>query len=338
LEQIVTGYYISGDIGGTKVLLQATELKDGNAQVWCERRYASQEYSCFSDMLKEFLGETTTLGIGSSPVSACFAVAGPITQQVASLTNLPWVMDSAAITKEFSIPVVKLINDFKAVALGIETLPESDLVTLQAGKPSAMELRVTLGAGTGMGVAWLIWQDGRYVPLSSEAGHMEFAPVDELQDRLLQYLRKKFGHVSVERILSGPGLTNTFNFLQADLNNTPALVQVRLKPDGAAQVADLAFNHKHPIAVRAMDLFVEIYGAYAGNLALAGLCRNGVYVAGGIAPRIIDKLREGRFMKAFRDKGRFSSLMEDIPVHVVMNPKIGLLGATQEAQRIAGNN
>jgi glucokinase len=112
---------------------------------------------------------------------------------------------------------------------------------------------------------------------------------------------------------------------------------VRLKPDGAAQVSDLAFNHKHPIAMRAMDLFVEIYGAYAGNLALAGLCRNGVYVAGGIAPRIIDKLREGGFMKAFRDKGRFSSLMGDIPVHVVMNPKIGLLGATQEARRIAGD-
>ncbi|MEO6432335.1 MAG: glucokinase, partial [Nitrosospira sp.] len=216
----MTRYYISGDIGGTKTLLQATELKDGDAQVCCERRYASQEYACFSDMLREFLRETMTLGIGSNPVSACFAVAGPITQQVASLTNLPWVMDSAAIAKEFSIPVVKLINDFKTVALGIETLPESDLATLQAGKPSAMELRVTLGAGTGMGVAWLIWQDGRYIPLSSEAGHMDFAPADELQDRLLQYLRKKFGHVSIERILSGPGLTNTFNFLQTDLNST----------------------------------------------------------------------------------------------------------------------
>ncbi|MEO8992315.1 MAG: glucokinase [Nitrosospira sp.] len=334
----MTGIYISGDIGGTKVLLQATELKDGKTQICCERRYESQEYTCFSDMLKEFVQETMKLGTGSSFASACFAVAGPITQQVANLTNLPWIMDGSAIAREFSIPVVKLINDFKAVALGVETLSESDLVTLQAGKPSPRENRVTLGAGTGMGVAWLIWQDNCYIPLSSEAGHMDFASANELQDRLLQYLRKKFGHVSVERILSGPGLVNTFNFLQTDLNNTSALAQVRLKPDDAAQVTDLATNHKHSIAVRTMDLFVEIYGAYAGNLALAGLCRNGVYVAGGIAPRIIDKLGEGGFMKAFRDKGRFSALMEDIPVRVVMNPKIGLLGATQEAQRIARNN
>lgn len=161
---------------------------------------------------------------------------------------------------------------------------------------------------------------------------MDFAPADALQDRLLLHLRKRFGHVSVERILSGPGLTNIFNFLQTDLGDDAELIQVRLEEDGAAQVSDLAFNHKHPIAAKAMDLFVEIYGAFAGNLALAGLCHGGVYVAGGIAPKIIGKLKEGGFVKAFCDKGRFSSLMEEIPVHVVMNPKAGLLGASQEAQ------
>lgn len=328
-------YFISADIGGTKVLLQAAEAMDGGMQVRYERRYPSRDYPDFSDMLRDFLDGAAMAGVGDNPASACFAVAGPITQQRASLTNLPWVMDSAVIASEFSIPVVKLINDFKAVALSIEILSSSDLVTLQAGRTYDNEMGVVLGAGTGMGVAWLIWQGDHYIPLPSEAGHVDFAPTDELQDHLLQYLRKKFGHVSVERLLSGPGLTNIFEFLNFHhRNDAPEPVQAGMGGDCAARVADLAFNHKHPLAVRAMDLFVEIYGAYAGNLALSTLSRGGVYVAGGIAPKIIDKLKEGSFMKAFCDKGRFSALMSEIPVRVVMNPEAGLLGATREAQRM----
>lgn len=336
----MTKYFICGDIGGTKTLLQATQVNEGEGgtQACCERRYASRAYASFSDVLTSFQNDVSLLGIGGSPASACFAVAGPIAGQEAALTNLPWLMDAAAIAREFSIPRVKLINDFAAVALSVEILPTSDLETLQPGKPDASGMRVALGAGTGMGGAWLVCQGGRYIALPSEAGHMDFAPAGELQDRLLQYLRKIFGHVSIERVLSGPGLTNIFNFLQADLDGVAELTQVHLEDDGAAQVADLAFNHKHPIAAKAMDLFVEVYGAYAGNLALAGLCRNGVYVAGGIAPKIIEKLREGGFMKAFREKGRFSSLMGEIPVHVVMNAKAGLLGAAQEAQRMLVEN
>lgn len=336
-------YVISGDIGGTKTLLQAVESREGNTRILHEHRYSSRAYPSFSDVLRDFLDGSVKAGMDGNPAAACFAVAGPIARQRATLTNLPWVMDSAAIATEFSIPAVKLINDFAAVALSVEALPVGDLITLQAGKPHARERRVALGAGTGMGVAWLIWQEDRYIPLSSEAGHMDFAPADELQAGLLHYLREIFGHVSVERVLSGPGLTNIFNFLSeahfrdvsdAGRSDASSLAQIRLSDDGAAQVADLAFNQKHPIAVKAMDLFAEIYGAYAGNLALAGLSRNGVYVAGGIAPKIIDKLREGGFMKAFCDKGRFSSLMEEIPVHVVMNPGAGLLGAAQEARRM----
>lgn len=332
MERTLTEYFISGDIGGTKTLLRAAELKDSHAQVHCELRYDSSAYPSFSDVLRDFLKHVSGLGINSSPASACFAVAGPIGKQEVTVTNLPWRMNSAELAGEFSIPKVKLINDFSAVALSVDILPLDDMVVLQAGKPYAERTRVALGAGTGMGVAWLTWQGDRYVPISSEGGHMDFAPADALQDRLLLHLRKRFGHVSVERILSGPGLTNIFNFLQADLGDDAELIQVRLEEDGAAQVSDLAFNRRHPIAAKAMDLFVEIYGAYAGNLALAGLCRGGVYVAGGIAPKIIGKLKEGAFMKAFCDKGRFSSLMEEIPVHVVMNPKAGLLGASQEAQ------
>src|SRR6185437_637131 len=341
-ERAMTRYVISADIGGTKTLLHAAESGDGKGQAHYERLYPSRDYSSFSDVLRDFLNQPKVAELGGKPASACFAVAGPIVQQTAHLTNLPWVMDGEAIAKEFSIPSIKLINDFKAVALSIEILSPGDLETLQPGKPHAQGVRVALGAGTGMGVAWLMWREGGYISLSSEAGHIDFAPADELQDRLLQYLRKKFGHVSIERILSGPGLTNIFNFLsdsfEADPSDASGLMQVQLNADSAVQVSDLAFKHKHPIAVKAMDLFVEIYGAYAGSLALAGLSRGGVYVAGGIAPKIIDKLREGGFMKAFCDKGRFSALMGETPVHVVMNPKAGLLGATCEAQRMIVKN
>ena len=349
MDETVTNYFIGGDIGGTKTLLQAAESKDGQVQVYYERRYASREYSSFSEMLKDFLERVTGKDSpvkAHCPAAACFAVAGPIEQGKVNLTNLRWAMDGAAIAAEFSIPRVKLINDFAAVALSIETLSDNDLVMLQAGHVYPGEMRVALGAGTGMGVAWLIWQSNRYAISPSEAGHMDFAPSDELQDRLLRHLRDRLGRVSVERVLSGPGLTNIFNFLQTDRksgqpaggrglrSDPPKHMQVIPEEDGAAQVADLAFNHNHPTARKAIDLFVQIYGAYAGDMALAGLSRGGVYIAGGIAPRIIDKMKEGGFMRAFCSKGRFTALMEKIPVYVVVNPKAGLLGAAQEAGRM----
>lgn len=332
----MSGYFIGGDIGGTKVLLQAAELTDDlQVRALCERRYASSEYASFSDMFADFLKHPQLQDLDRNPAAACFAVAGPITEQGARLTNLPWLMNAGALASEFSIPSVKLINDFAAVALGIEVLSGQDLITLQEGKPLFGEMRVALGAGTGMGTAWLSWQGDGYVALSSEAGHTDFAPADELQDGLLRYLRAKFGHVSVERVLSGPGLTDIFNFLSSKENpGGSGLEQMRLEADDAPRVTELASRDRYPAAVEAMDLFVAVYGAYAGNLALTGLTRGGVYVAGGIAPKIIDKLKEGGFLNAFRDKGRFAALMGEIPVHVVMNPAAGLLGAVHEARRM----
>lgn len=330
----MNGSFICGDIGGTKTALRAMQLKDGAPQVRYELQYDSRAYASFSDVLRDFLARAGINHVDCNPATACLAVAGPIMAQRAKLTNLPWLMDATDITAEFSIPSVKLINDFEAVALGIEALSESDLVTLQPGKPQTQGMRVALGAGTGMGVAWLTWQGGRYLPLPTEAGHMDFAPANELQAGLLKYLRKEFGHVSIERVISGPGLTNIFNFLQASLGADSGLIRTDIDSNGAAQVTDLALNRKHPIAAKALDLFVEIYGAYAGNLALAGLSRGGVYVAGGIAPKIIDKLREGGFVQAFCSKGRYSAMMGEIPVRVVMNQKVGLLGAAEEAQRM----
>ena len=326
---------ISGDIGGTKTLLQLASFSEGKKYYEFTHRYDSRDYSSFSDILKDFLNKSSAENAAGHPVAACLAFAGPIVAQRTKLTNLPWQVDAAEISASFSIADVKLINDFEAVAFAIENLPPNDLVTLQTGNPQAQAMRVVLGAGTGMGAAWLTWQENRYMPLSTEAGHMDFAPANKLQIGLLEALQNKFGHVSVERVLSGSGLTSIFKYLQTNSAALTEFTPIDLNEDSGAAVSKLAQEDKHPVAIQSLQLFAEIYGAYAGNLALAGLCRNGVYIAGGIAPKIIDPLISGGFMRAFSDKGRFSVLMRDIPVHVITNPNASLLGAEHEAQYLA---
>lgn len=323
---------LAGDIGGTKTLLQAAFWRGGKAEVLAEQHFDSGAFDGLVSMLREFLAQA---GIDGKIRAACFAVAGPVRGRSVQLTNLPWFIDAAEIEVRFGIAKVKLINDFQAAALGVDALSPDDLVTLQAGRAEPQGVRVVLGAGTGMGVAWSVWQGDRYVALPTEAGHMDFAPLDETQFELLKHLKRKFGRVSYERVLSGPGLVDLFNFLQSNIGkSSPELVRLPLKADGAATVTDLALNRKHPLAVKALDIFAEIYGAFAGNLALAGLTRGGVYIAGGIAPKIIPKLKEGSFLKAFRGKGRYAKLMEAIPVHAVMDPKVGLRGAALVAGRL----
>lgn len=326
---------ISGDIGGTKTLLKLASFNHEKIYQEFTHRYNSHDYTSFNDILNNFLNKTSTVNTLSHPVAACFAIAGPIVAQRTKLTNLPWQVDAADISATFSIPNVKLINDFEAIALAVEALPPSDLITLQKGNPQAQAMCVVLGAGTGMGSAWLTWQGNRYVPLSTEAGHMDFAPANKLQIGLFEALQNKFGHVSVERVLSGPGLTSIFKYLQINSATLTESTPINLDQDSGAAISQLAQEHNHPIAIRSLELFAEIYGAYAGNLALAGLCRNGVYIAGGIAPKIIDTLRSGGFMRAFSDKGRFAELMHNIPVYVITNPKASLLGAEHEAQHLA---
>ena len=327
-------FCICGDIGGTKTLLWLGKSIDSKFQVHHEYQYSSNSFKDFSEILCNFLNKTKTITKNQSPIAACFAVAGPVKDQRANLTNLPWQIDAKKIAKEFSIPIVTLINDFEAAASSIETLVESDLKVLQAGESKAQSMRVILGAGTGMGVAWLTWRKNCYFSIPTEAGHMDFAPSNELQDNFLIHQRKRFGHVSIERVLSGNGLVEMFNFLQAGLNKSNKPVQTNLNTINAATVTDLALKQNHPIAVKSLDLFVEIYGAYSGNLALAGLCHGGVYIAGGIAPKIIDKLKDGNFIRLFCEKGRYSKMMRDFPVYVVMNPKIGVMGSAQEIKRI----
>lgn len=322
-------YLIYGDIGGTKTLLRAAVMRGENIEFHHEHLYDSRMYDNFDDILKDFMERSRC-----HPVAACLAIAGPVAMQQVNLTNLSWMISANGIAEKFSIPAVKIINDFEATALSIEILTQDDFVTLQSGQPVRSAMRVVLGAGTGMGVAWLVNRGHHHEPLATEAGHVDFAPVSDIQIELLRYLMTKYHRVSIERVLSGQGLAHIFNFLQTDAAGDIHLKSIELNTDDGATVTRLAFEHHHPIALQALNLFAEIYGAYAGNLALVGLCQNGVYIAGGIAPRIIQILRQPGFIAAFRNKGRFSTLLHEIPVHVIMNPKAGLLGAGLVAQRM----
>ncbi len=324
---------LAGDVGGTKTLLRLAEWVDGRATTLEERRYENRDFPDFRSVLDSFLAREV-----GNPDAACIAVAAPVSGRQARLTNLEWIIDADALGIAFEIPRVSIVNDFEAVALGVGELEDRDLETLQAGRPLAQAPRVVLGAGTGLGVAWLVWDGRRYAPMATEGGHADFAPSGELQINLLKYVAEKFGHVSWERVLSGPGLVEIFRYLDEELSDAPlGLGSAPPGEDPAARIADLGLRHRHPAADEALDLFVQIYGAFAGNLALTGLTRGGVYIAGGIAPKILPRLQEGTFMRAFLDKGRFAALLREIPVNVVTIPEVGLVGALSSAANALGS-
>jgi glucokinase len=322
---------LAGDIGGTKTLLRLSEAGGG---VLAERRFDSTSFTSLEQVVARFLSDFPALSLAA----ACFGVAGPVEGGRANITNLPWQIDEASIAAEFRIPQVRLINDFQAVAYGIEALESQDLATLQAGVPQEGGVRAVIGAGTGLGEGFTVWQGGYYAAFPSEGSHADFAPTDALQIELLRYLAARYGHVSYERLLSGPGLVNIFEFLRDSRGQqaTTELQSAMKAGDPAAAISDCALGGKDDLAVSALDLFARIYGAEAGNLALKVLARGGVYIAGGIAAQIMGKLKDGEFLRAFADKGRFAGLLRDIPVHVVLNPKVGLMGAARVAERIMG--
>ncbi len=307
---------IAGDIGGTKTLLELVEVTRSEQVIVAERRFASGSYATFDDLLREFLGAA-----GPPIDAACFAVAGPVLENRAEVTNLQWRIESAALQHDFAIPHVALINDFYAVALGVPFLADDDLITLHAGTRHPTAPIAILGAGTGLGEAMLIWTGTQWEVVPSEGGHADFAPQDELQTRLLLWLMERHGHVSWERVASGMGLVNIHTFLGgSDVT--------------AADIARLA-SAGDPRALRAFAIFVDVYGAEAGNMALRVLSRGGVYLAGGIAAKNVDSFTDGRFMTAFLRKGRFRDVMAAMPVKLITNEKVGLLGAVEMARRIA---
>jgi glucokinase len=320
----MTKTILAGDIGGTKTLLTIAQVSGNtitseNINIVAEHRFDSQAYASFDELLSEFFRQPWHKNADAIQC-ACVGVAGPVKGHLAKVTNLPWELDSEVLIDQFGIGKLRLINDFQAVGYGIEILAAEDFYQLQAGEPQQHGVRAVIGAGTGLGHGILIWQQDRYEVFSSEAGHTSFAPTDPLQIKLLQYWQSKFANVSFEMVCSGPGLENIYRFLgyQKDQQTAEEL--------SAAEITQLAFDQQDPLALQALQLFIKIYGAQAGNLALTCLATGGVYVAGGIAPKILPALQQGGFIDAFNDKSKMQDLLKTIPVSVVTNPKVGLLG------------
>lgn len=320
---------LAADVGGTHTRVLLADSDGTRLAPLRERQYASADWPDLLPILRDFLSSESTL-----PQRACLAVAGPVTgdeaAQRAQVTNLPWTLDSDSLADALNVTRVTLINDFAAVGHGIAALGDADLITLQDGEPQAQAPRAVLGAGTGLGQALLVRCGTYYEVLPTEGGHVDFAPQNEIQLDMLRALQRDYGHVSWERLLSGAGLMFIYRFLR---QRADAASEVGVRMEEPAAVSAAALAGTEPIAIQALDEFVALYGAQAGNLALACLPFGGLYVAGGIAPKILDRLRDGRFIAAFNAKGRMEPVTRRVPVHVVVHPNPGLLGAALFAGR-----
>jgi glucokinase len=322
---------LAGDVGGTNARLATVELEGRTARIVRQSRYPSGDFPGLAPIVRRFCEEAA-----SSPERAGFGIACPVVGDDCTAPNLPWTINARKLAAEIGIPRTTIINDFVAVGYGIERLGPSDLATLQEGSPTPHGPIALIGAGTGLGQGFLVWERDHYRALPSEGGHGDFAPRGKLQAGLLQFLRQRFDRVSWERLLSGPGMVNTYGYLLASAA-APEQATVRAemeKEDAAGVITRHGLARTDRLSDRALDLFCEILGAQAGNLALTVVATGGVYLAGGIAPRIVDRLKSGPFLTAFRDKGRMSELLSRIPVHVIINPKVGLLGAAAVAGRM----
>ncbi len=328
------GCLLAADVGGTKTAI-ALALPGPQPRILAQKVYPSRGYPSLQSIVSEFLEGARAAATPGSITAACFALAGPVDGQFGTLTNLGWQVEGESLARAFHIERVRLLNDFAAVGRGIERLGPDDIQTLQPGHAAERGVRLVIGAGTGLGMCVVTWQGSGYAVHPSEAGHADFAPVDPVQDQLLLHLRREFGRVSYERVVSGPGLTRIFAFLEATGGAASKELQEAFRRrDDAEVIAEFAATRDDPVAMRALDIFVTAYGAVSGNMALATLPRGGVYLAGGIAPKIAAKLKDGIFIGAFLNKGRFRGLLAPIPVHIVMTPAIGLYGALLEANRL----
>jgi len=329
---------LSGDIGGTTTRLQLTQCDGPFALKMLVREcYANASHHSFSEIIQKFLIDTGHKN--SELASACFAVAGPIINGTVKFTNLPWFIEESKLKHELKIEKVSLINDFQAVGYGVEILTCDDVHVLQKGRHQINQVKSIIGAGTGLGMGVMHWNGSLYEVSATEGGHVDFAPTTDVQIQLLQYMRKKYHRVSVERLVSGPGIINLYYFvkdnpLPSEKESQDLHYAIYNNKDIAATISEFAIIHKDPMAMRALDLFVRIYGSAAGNLALTTLPYSGLYIAGGIAPKLLSQLTDGRFMQSFFDKGRLSNLLKDIPIYIVLNTHVGLLGAATYAARI----
>ncbi|MGD1147483.1 MAG: glucokinase [Thermoanaerobaculaceae bacterium] len=322
---------LAGDIGGTKALLALAERDGDSVRILTEARFSSPEYPGLAPIVREFMSQART-----RIAAACFGVPGAVLCGTCTTPNLPWIVTEAGLSAETGLSSIRLINDFAAAAIGLLATPDERIAALQDGEHIAEATKAVLGAGTGLGQAQLFWDGSRYRVNPTEGGHGGFAPVGEPQRDLLAHLERTHRPVSVERVVSGPGLVRIYRFLvERGVPTRPEVEAQMSAEDPAAVIGQLALAHADIACDRALDLFVTAYGAEAGNLALRCLAVGGVYVTGGIAPKILPRLQEGGFMAAFRNKGRMSELVSRIPVKVVLDPAAGLLGAAIEACQIA---
>jgi glucokinase len=289
-----------------------------------ERRFPSREAGSLKEIVVRFSAEH-----GLSAERACFGIAGPVRQGHVRTPNLPWSVDAAELALSLGLPTVQLINDLEANAYGIDLLGPEDLAVLNRGVPDPTGAIAVVSAGTGLGEAMAYWDGSAHRPLRSEGGHADFAPRNELETELLLFLRAEHGRVSTERLVSGPGLRNIYRFLRDNRNipETPAIADAMRQGDQSAAITRAALAGECPLCDQTLDLFVSLYGAEAGNVALRSLATGGVYLGGGIAPKIIERLKGPGFMLAFTAKGRLSPLLEEIPVRVILNDRTALLGA-----------
>ncbi|HEY6008906.1 MAG TPA: glucokinase [Geobacteraceae bacterium] len=321
---------LAGDIGGTSTRLAYFDTAGGKLALLVEERFPSREAGSLEEIVGRFAGEH-----GLAAERACFGIAGPVREGRVRTPNLPWSVDAAQLSNSLGIPDVLLINDLEANAFGIDLLGPEDFAVLNQGVADPTGTIAVVSAGTGLGEAVAYWDGTTHRPLPGEGGHADFAPRNELEADLLLYLRAAHGRVSIERVVSGPGLLNIYRFLRdaRHESETPAVAEEMRRGDPAAAITRAALAGECSLCGQVLDLFVSLYGAEAGNVALRSLATGGVYLGGGIAPKIIERLKGPGFILAFTAKGRLSPLLETIPGRVILNDRTALLGAGRCAAR-----
>ena len=338
---------LAGDIGGTKTTLALFASAAGphgptpgfDRDSAILETCASRDFASFDALLGDFLARHRP-----QLVAGCIGIAGPVRANRCTATNLPWIVDGAALARRLGLAELALVNDLEAIGYALDLLAPHEICELQPGEPGAAGNRAVIAAGTGLGEAGLFWDGAAHRPFATEGGHADFAPQDEQQIALLHFLRQEHEHVSWERVVSGPGLVQLYRFLLASPGARagqerqerpePAGMAERLQSaEPAAVIWQCAASGESPLCGQAVDLFLRLYGAEAGNLALKTMATGGLYIGGGIAPKILDWMRRGTFLEAFRAKGRMRPLLEAMPVRVVLNPQAALLGAARHAAR-----
>jgi glucokinase len=320
---------LAGDIGGTKTVLALFSREAGPHQILEKKKYRSKKYDSLDSIVQEFVAE-----FGAEIEAASFGVAGPVQHNRVQVTNLPWIVDGAALSQALAGAPVHLLNDLQAIANAVPILEGEDLHTLQAGDADPQGAMGVIAPGTGLGEAFLVWNGRHHQAYPSEGGHTDFAPRNTLEFGLLQYLRQKYNRVSYERVCSGIGIPNIYAYLR-DSGQTPEVeavtAQLAEADDWTPIIVAAAVTGQSPLCQATLDLFISILGAEAGNLALKLLATGGIYLGGGIPPRILPQIEASDFLSSFQRKGRFAPLLARMPVHIILSPQAALYGAARDA-------